>query len=260
MELKTRDECIINYNVMGKDKPLIFVHGWAASQNFWKFQIEFFKKNYKVISFDLRGHGDSCKKVKLSVDGFVNDLEDLINILELNNFVLIGHSFGTVISILYTVRHPEKVKGLALIGALSKMDNSLKARIERTFLKFLIRYAQKIATNMTKKTLFHPDTSEEIIDFVMKESSKTPIDKIIECMEVIEKTDISKDVHKTSAPVLLIYGAAEKTISRNIREFLRDNLNTKKMTIIPKAGHNAMLENPGKVNQEIEYFLNLIGY
>ena len=257
MDLKTRDNCMINYQVQGSGFPLIFIHGWAASQNFWKFQVEYFKEQYKVILFDLRGHGNSCKNAKLSVNSFVNDLEDLVNLLKLNSFVLIGHSLGTMISMIYAHKHPDKVKGLVLIGAFSKIDTSLKARVERAVLKFLIRHAQERAAQMTKKILFHPDTPEEIIEFVMQESSKTPVDKVIECMEAIEKTDITRIVPNISTPVLLLYGEAEKTISKSIRDYLASNLNVKKVVYIPKAGHNAMLENPSRVNKEIEDFLNL---
>ena len=255
MKLKMSDGCQIDYQVGGEGKSLIFVHGWAASKNFWKFQTEFFKEKYKVITFDLRGHGDSCKNTKLSVDMFVSDLEELISSLKIKDFVLVGHSLGTMISMIYTYRHPEDVKGLILIGAFSKVDKSVKGSIERKFLKFLIKHARTQAAKLTRKTLFHPDTPEEIINFVMQESSKTPVEKVIECMDAIEQTDITDIIPKIKAPVLLVYGETENTISKEVQRYLIEKLNVKKTVIVPRAGHNAMLENPRIVNKEIENFL-----
>jgi len=85
----------------GPDPPLVFVHGWTANMNFWKEQRSYFRGRHKMVFIDNRGHGKSEKPVDgrfYEFENFVNDLETVVDEANLDRFVLIGHSFGTMIS------------------------------------------------------------------------------------------------------------------------------------------------------------------
>ena len=55
----TKDNCKIYYEEHGSGEPLIFIHGWSCNHKFFKYQVEEFAKDYRVILYDFRGHGQS---------------------------------------------------------------------------------------------------------------------------------------------------------------------------------------------------------
>ncbi|HRG37946.1 MAG TPA: alpha/beta hydrolase [Bacteroidia bacterium] len=97
-----RDGAVIDYHITGKgDTTLLFVHGAFIDQTYWKQQVDYFSQHYIVVTLDLPGHGKSGKTRKnWALDGFANDVSDVINTLNLKNVVLIGHSMAGDINLI----------------------------------------------------------------------------------------------------------------------------------------------------------------
>jgi pimeloyl-ACP methyl ester carboxylesterase len=91
----TLDNAKLYYEVRGTGKPVVFIHGWSCSTETFAPIVEELKGKYKCISYDHRGHGASS----LPVGGFTitqlgKDLKELIDYLDINDVVLVGHSMG----------------------------------------------------------------------------------------------------------------------------------------------------------------------
>ncbi|UII81129.1 alpha/beta hydrolase [Flagellimonas sp. CMM7] len=81
---------------IGKGKPIVFIPGWTMTSQFFSKQKDYFKNDYRYISYDPRSHGKSTKTEKRNTyEDHANDLNDLINKLELDDVVLIGWSSGS---------------------------------------------------------------------------------------------------------------------------------------------------------------------
>lgn len=113
------------YEMYGKGKPLLIIHGNGQSiKNFSK-QIPCFKKEYKVILADSRAHGKSVDtKDSLDYNMMADDLNELLNRLHLDSCFVIGWSDVCINGLLLAIRHPEKVKKLAVTGANLWPDSS----------------------------------------------------------------------------------------------------------------------------------------
>ena len=119
----------------GQGLSVVFIHGWAASHRFWKYQIPHFKLKYQVTAYDLRGHGESDKpSTGYTVNDHVNDLELLLEDLRIENAVLIGHSLGGMIALEYALKAPHNLRGLVLVGASARPAPSRKRSFQFTFL------------------------------------------------------------------------------------------------------------------------------
>ncbi|MFT3933419.1 MAG: alpha/beta hydrolase [Chitinophagaceae bacterium] len=110
----------ISYNVYGDGEvALLFVHGAFINQTYWKEQVDFFKRDYKVITLDLPGHGKSGKERKdWSIKNFAADIIALITELELRNVILIGHSMGADVNLIVANNNPAPVLGIIGIDIL----------------------------------------------------------------------------------------------------------------------------------------------
>ena len=71
----------VHYILDGEgEKTLLFIHGWSCDTTFWKSQINYFKKNYRVIAIDLPGHGKSSKpKINYTFDLFSEAVKKVID-------------------------------------------------------------------------------------------------------------------------------------------------------------------------------------
>ncbi|MCX6835080.1 MAG: alpha/beta hydrolase [candidate division Zixibacteria bacterium] len=92
----SEDGLMIYYDVHGQgDRALVFVHCWSCDRTYWQNQVDEFAKDYRVVTVDLGGHGQSGMNRKVwTLAAFGADVAAVVNKLDLKNVVLIGHSMG----------------------------------------------------------------------------------------------------------------------------------------------------------------------
>jgi pimeloyl-ACP methyl ester carboxylesterase len=101
--------------------PLVFVHGFACRLEDWQAQLSHFQKSHMVVACDLRGHGETPGRPhECTIAHYGGDVAALVNHLELNGCILIGHSMGTRVvleanRLLLSAHYPERVAGIVLI-------------------------------------------------------------------------------------------------------------------------------------------------
>lgn len=113
------------YEVYGKGEPLLIIHGNGGSINNFLYQIPYFAKNYQVIIADSRAQGKSVDHAdSLSYEMMADDLNALLDNLNVKQADVIGWSDGGINGLLLAMRHPDKVKKLAVTGANLWPDTS----------------------------------------------------------------------------------------------------------------------------------------
>lgn len=107
------------YEVYGSgNKPLLFIHGNGGNISAFTNNIPFFAKQYKVIAVDSRAHGKSVDASdSLTFEQMADDFNALLDTLHLDSCYVIGWSDGGINGLLLAIRHPDKVKKLAITGA-----------------------------------------------------------------------------------------------------------------------------------------------
>lgn len=106
------------YETYGTGEPLLIIHGNGGSINNFVFQIPYFAQYYKVIIADSRSQGKSIDNSdSLSYEMMTDDLNALLDSLHLDSCYVIGWSDGGINGLLLAIRHPDKVKKLAVTGA-----------------------------------------------------------------------------------------------------------------------------------------------
>jgi pimeloyl-ACP methyl ester carboxylesterase len=106
------------YEIYGTGEPLLIIHGNGGSIANFSYQIPYFSKNYQVILADSRAQGKSVDPTdSLSYEMMTDDLNALLDKLGLKQCYVIGWSDGGINGLLLAIRHPDKVKKLAVTGA-----------------------------------------------------------------------------------------------------------------------------------------------
>jgi pimeloyl-ACP methyl ester carboxylesterase len=94
----------------------VFVHGWTCDRSFFAPQAEHFAKRHRVVSLDLRGHGESDKpKEPYPIAAYADDISYLIEQLGLGKVVAVGHSMGGITVLQLAASHPDCVEGIVMV-------------------------------------------------------------------------------------------------------------------------------------------------
>jgi pimeloyl-ACP methyl ester carboxylesterase len=106
------------YEIYGKGEPLLMIHGNGGSISSFTNQIPYFSKRYKVIVADSRAQGKSADtRDSLSFEMMADDFSALLDELRLDSCYILGWSDGGINGLMLAIRHPAKVKKLAITGA-----------------------------------------------------------------------------------------------------------------------------------------------
>ena len=245
----------INYKEAGEGKPLLILHGWEGSSDSWiKVQEILAKNGYKVICPDFPGFGKSKTPPKAwGVDDYSNFILNLIETLRLQNFFLLGHSFGGRVATKFVIAYPEKIKSLILCDSagikqkwgpkekllfrLSKIGNALFTA------KPLVRFKDR-ARNVFYLFLRHKDYTRA--DGVMKETIK----------KVLEE-DLLPILSKIKNRTLIVWGQQDKIVPIKYAYIFKEKIENSELKILPKVGHSPHLEAPEKLAEIIIKFIKL---
>src|SRR6478672_2300392 len=108
-----------HYDDLGRGTPVVLVHALGLNTGMWGLQTPVLAQRYRVISYDVRGHGlTPYSGGAVSIESLADDLLELVDHLELERVAVVGISMGGMISQAFASAHPERVFALALLSTL----------------------------------------------------------------------------------------------------------------------------------------------
>jgi len=245
-----RDGLKLNYNICGEGNlTLLFVHGWCINQTYWKSQVEAFCPNYKIVTMDLAGHGESGKnRTSWAIDEYAKDVNALIAQLELKNVVLIGHSMGGNIVLEAALQNPEIV---ALIGVDNfKEVGVIYSEEEKAgylgFLEAMKSNYKELVTNFASSALFHASTDSLVKERVMNDFTNADSTIATATLESLFEYGLleSEKLAEVKRPFYLIGSNATPT---NVKGLEATGAQFK-LVEIDSTGHYPMIEKPTEFN------------
>lgn len=106
------------YTVLGEGIPIIAIHGGPGTDHqLFRPYLDPLANTYKLIYFDLPGHGASRPTTDYSLSTMASTLDEILEAIGEQQAYLLGSSYGSFLSMAFTLAHPQKVKGLVLVGA-----------------------------------------------------------------------------------------------------------------------------------------------
>lgn len=136
---QSRNKTILTYrhwhNHQEKDTAIIVIHGLASNYTRWSEFIEqtTLGKHWGILAPDMRGHGDSMTRERISLELWADDLSTLLRHAGYKKAVLLGHSLGAHIALYFAQRFPQQTAGLILIDPLSENGFTTSMRLLRRF-------------------------------------------------------------------------------------------------------------------------------
>ncbi|HUG35099.1 MAG TPA: alpha/beta hydrolase, partial [Anaerolineales bacterium] len=114
----TTDQGIVHYEVYGRGRPVILLHGWLGSWGLWQETMEYLGKYYRTYALDFWGFGESGKKRDTyAIQDFVGLVKQFMDQLGISRAPLVGHSMGGTVSLSIAIRYPERVSKVVVVGS-----------------------------------------------------------------------------------------------------------------------------------------------
>ena len=235
----------------GDGVPLVFIHGWTADRHRWDHQMAHFAEKRRVIRLDLRGHGESSGAGVPTVAELATDVLALLDHLEVERAVLVGHSMGGMIAQTITLDHPERVERLVLVDSIARMTYS-RGRGLLMAASTLLPYKLFVATNIQRA--FAPGYPREEIRAHIKASAATPREVVMTLYGAMRAFDVLDRVGEIRVPTLLIHGYHD--IQLPVQQMLRMAKAYPDAEVrIIDAGHELPVEKPAELTTALDRFL-----
>ena len=246
------------YEIAGKGEPIVFIHGAAGSHDNWHPQVKHLSDRFKVVTYDIRGHGKSGgSDKKYSCELFADDLNGLITALELERPVVCGLSLGGMIAQQYTVKYQSGLAGLvladtAVASALTLSDKFQKWMFPVSLVKWYIR--RKTPEDYARWSFKYFDMKEDVREYLIQEQLRMDQTEFLKLMDAIYGFELL-DLASIKVPTLVILGENERKAVFPHADKMIELIEDSKKVVIPDAGHASNLENPAEFNRVLDEFL-----
>lgn len=238
-------EGLVHYEVIGRGKPLLFIHGWVGSWRYWVPAMEELSSRHRTYALDLWGFGDSDKLATYySVEAYVDLVREFLDQLGIWRVPIVGHALGGLVALLFAAQMPDRVEqvmgvSVPLVGAdINKPLASFSGDGEAL-------------SRLVSRRVNFPELDPEI--------RKTDVAAVINSMRSAMTCDLRTVLDPLDIPILLVYGDDDALIKLPQPEWLDGYDDHVRFIALEGAQHFPMLEERNKFNRLLMDFLDCGG-
>ncbi|MFN4764168.1 alpha/beta fold hydrolase [Gillisia sp. Q332] len=212
------------YEVYGEGEPLLLLHGWTQSTEFWTEYIPAYVQHFEVYAIDLRGHGKTSQITSdFTIKESAKDILELLDHLKINRVKAIGLSYGGLTLLELARSHPEKIESIIIIGTShsyngaenNEGDNAFSyENLPTTFIEELKKIHYNSETQI--RALFDPNLNYQI-----------------------NLSD--EELNAFNFKTLIIQGDRDEILGVDPAFILYKNIPNSALWIVPNTGHIAII-------------------
>ncbi|MED2972062.1 alpha/beta hydrolase [Fictibacillus sp. B-59209] len=193
-----------SYRESGSGLPLVFIHPPALTSRIFKYQHEGLNQNFKVITYDMRGHGNTlCREDSFTIGTLSDDLLALLDKLEIEKAILCGYSAGGTVAQDFVLRYPERVRALVLSGGFPQVASWFLEKEFRLGIHLAAHYPLFLINGLAWSHKVDGEDRQEIAEECKKGSQMTWRRFYEESM----KYSCTESLPEIQVPLLLFYGS-----------------------------------------------------
>ncbi len=254
----------VGYTDQGSGSPLVFIHAFPVSKAMWQLQVDDLANAYRVVTIDLRGHGESEAVLwNDSLDDYAADVIGLLDYLRISQATFIGLSMGGYTLFSIYRNYADRVKAMVLADTRAQSDSEEGKAGRRSMAQTAFNDGASAIADMMLPKLLAPSTMEhrtEIVEQVRQMILHTPTAGIIvDLMAMAARPDSTDLLRTITCPTLVIVGEDDQATPVTESQYIAKKIPGSTFVTIPHAGHLSNFEQPDAFNQAIRSFLQTHG-
>lgn len=234
---------IVHYEVLGRGKPLLFLHGWVGSWRYWMPAMQAASISFRTYALDLWGFGDTAKvPAYYTLENQVDMVDQFMQEMGIVKIAIIGHGLGAIVGAIYAMRNPKWVDRLL---AVSLPDGS-QALNQRLFTSQPAELADWLLTRS-------PDSEK-----ARAEAPKADGRAIQLSLASLQDQPLNSSWHDLVTPSLFVYGSNDPIMAApSADENDASHREHVHQVVFEQSGHFPMLDEPSKFNRLMADFFAL---
>lgn len=245
------------YEETGQGTPLLLIHGLGSSARDWERQIPYFSKNYRVITYDVRGHGQTDKPAgPYGIPLFAQDTAEFMKILNIESAHVVGISMGGMIALQLAVNAPERIRSLVVVNTGAEL-------IVRSFREFLMVLQRKLIVRLLgmqkmgeilSGRLFPDPEHEELRKIFVEHWAENDPRAYRDSMQGLLGWSVTDKLGFIPCPTLIVSADNDYT-PVEVKEAIVAKMPNAKLVVIPNSHHAVPVERPEEFNRIVGEFL-----
>lgn len=236
------DGLIVNYETVGRGKPVIFLHSWVGSWRYWFPSMQVISKSFRAYALDLCGFGETTRdSARYTIDKQTYLLNRFLDEMSIAKVAIIGHGLGALVGLHFCVRWPQSVDRIMAISC-PLYEVAINSRMRTSSLPDLIQWLR--SRSPEAKTL-------------LDDASKADPMAIAAPIESFQSNDLFDQMCQTQISCLLAYGKNDPAIAAPAADSVSTWPLMMHRVIFDRSGHFPMIDEGNRFNHLLMDFLVL---
>jgi pimeloyl-ACP methyl ester carboxylesterase len=241
-------------------ETILFHHGLGASSRIWAPWLPLLAERYRLVSFDMRGHGRSVPRepgAALSLDLLVEDMFAVADAAGVERFHLVGESIGGTIGLKAAIARAARIRTLTVSngahigGSIQSIDDWKEVMDAGGMTGW--------SQHMMPRRFFDGAISPEMWRWYEREQASASSDVVLEAVRLLAGADLSPGLDKLRMPVLLLHGDSSPFIPVAVMADLKSRLPDARLQVFAHARHGLPFSHGKECARVLREFLEDIG-
>jgi len=254
----------IAHSDRGTGLPLVFLHAFPLNRTMWAQQEEALSLHFRVITMDLRGHGESDAPLwHYTLEQSADDVCALLNQLSIQQAIFTGLSMGGYILFAFYRKYAARVKGLILADTKAQADTAEGKQGRFQMAQTAYKKGPSAIADIMIPKLLSPATIQTNPDLVRQVRAMIEGNQISgivgDLMAMAERPDSLPLLKQITCPTRIIVGELDQATPPSDAKLMAEQIPQAGLAIIPNAAHLANLEQPEAFNRIVSTFASELG-
>ncbi len=252
------DSGIVHYEVFGRGKPVLLLHGWLGSWRYWMPTMESLADVYRTYALDFWGFGDSDKPGnRYRIDDYVRQVSDFLDGLGIAKVSLVGHALGGVVALRTTLELPQRVDKLVLVDTPvygDSLSGSLKV-VRNPFSRLVAGPKALVGLWMRALKKSSADWSQ-MYEEIVEDTERLDENAVQQSVENMLSLDLRPRLGNLYTHTLVVYGEKDEFVDpQQTALFVDGPVATAQVVILSGCRHFPFLDEPSKFNRLLKEFM-----
>ena len=252
-------EGIVHYEMDGRGRPVVLLHGWINSWDVWRDTMIHLadQRRLKVYALDFWGFGESAKDkaTSLGISSYVSMVEQFMESMGIQGAPVIGHSMGGTVALTLTLEHPERVRKVAIVGS-PVVGSSLNLLLKMGSISWVANTLFRIPAMLRFVVwIVLAGDSKRIQQMIFRDVSRANAESFFRSIGDLWRTDLRPRIGGINIPTLGIYGSHDNIVHPGQSKVLAAGVPQTRIQMMTRSRHFPMLDEPELFSRTLLDFL-----